>query len=142
MTDPVVMPALTLGAVLGDSDTQSMTWSRTIGSLSLETRALSAGVASPLCVNVVFHVDGRLAPNEFQGVRTGRFSMSKSLLVVQAAVQHELTANPRATLVGLLEQAIVEAESYAAKKQIANELPELRDVLDQLSAEQLPPAHT
>jgi hypothetical protein len=85
MTDET-MPILRVGAVLGDSDASSMAWGSRIGEISLKVKQLSNGMNSPVRVNVVFHVDGRLAPNEFEGVRTGRFSRAQARLVVQVAV--------------------------------------------------------
>lgn len=60
--------ALEIGAILGDSDAASMVWSRAIGDVALRAEELSASLASPISVNVVFHVDGRHVPNEFEGV--------------------------------------------------------------------------
>lgn len=124
--------ALSVGAVLGDSDARSMAWSRAIGALSVQAKARAADVVSPLLIDVVYHVDGRLAPDEFQGVRTGRFTKATPLLVVQAALPRELTPDPRATLLGLLEEAVAEAERFAARKRIADALPEIRELLHRL----------
>lgn len=121
-------PALLIGAVLGDSDAKSMAWSRTIGALSREVEQLSVGLATPLRLNVVYHVEGRVAPNEFEGVRTGRFDSARSLLVVQAAVPADVPDEPAGLLLDLLEASVVVAESFARQKQLADGLPALREL--------------
>lgn len=125
------VPVLLVGAVLGDSDLESMAWSRSIGTISREAEAMSAGLDSPMRVNVVYHVDGRLAPNEFEGVRTGRFSKAKSLLVVQAAVPAKVD-DRRLVLLALLGDAVAEAERYAVRKKLADGLPEILGLVRQL----------
>lgn len=127
--------ALAIGAILGDSDMESMAWSRAIGALSQRVETLSLGLTSPLRVNVVFHVDGKLAPNEFVGVRTGRFSKGKSLLVVQAAVPPGPGEDRRTVLLRLLDDAVDEAETFARKRRIADDLGEIRALIEGLPAE-------
>lgn len=90
-------------------------------------------MSSPLNVNIVFHVDGRLAPNEFSGVRTGRFSKKNSHLMVQAAVPSSAAEDRTATLLRLLADAIDEAEAFARKKKIASELTEIRTIQSRLT---------
>ncbi len=62
-----------MGTILGDSDSASDAWAREIGRLALAARPFHKGISSPLRVNVIFHVDGLVAPNTFVGVRTGSF---------------------------------------------------------------------
>lgn len=124
-----IPPALSIGAVLGDSDARNLAWKRAISALGKEVVALRSGVESPLRVNVVFHVDGKLAPNEFEGVRTGRFSKQDSHLMVQAAIQTTSDAADRSALLCLLADALDEAEAFARKRGIADHLAELRAIL-------------
>lgn len=97
-----------------------------------EVMELRQGVDSPLRLNVVYHVDGKLSPNEFEGVRTGRFSRKTALLMVQAAVPQVVTDNPRALLLSLLNDSVDEAERFAQKLRIANDLRELRQLVGRL----------
>jgi hypothetical protein len=127
------VPSLAVGAVLGDSDRKSMAWSRAIGALSTEVKARREGVDSPVKVNVVFHVDGRVAPNDFVGVRTGRFDKRRSRLVVQAAVSGEPIDDPRAVLLPLLWDAIDEAELFVVRRRLAEGLPEIRRIAASLA---------
>jgi hypothetical protein len=128
------LPPLLIGAILGDSDAKSMAWSRAIGALSREVEGLSVGLSTPVRVNVVYHVDGRVTPNEFEGVRTGRFNDAKSLLVVQAAVPADMPDEPEALLLELLGAAVLAAESFARQKRLAESLPALHDLVRQVSA--------
>lgn len=129
------VPALLIGAVLGDSDAKSMAWSRAIGALSRKVEQLSLGVSTPVRVNVVYHVEGRVAPNEFEGVRTGRFNNAKSLLVVQAAVPADMPDEPEGLLLELLETSVVAAESFARQRRLADGLPALRGLVRRVLAE-------
>jgi hypothetical protein len=125
--DPV--PSLLIGAVLGDSDAKSMTWSRLIGALSRDIEQLSIGLSTPVRVNVVYHVDGRAAPNDFEGVRTGSFNRAKSLLVVQAAVPADIPDEPEGLLLELLGESMVAAESFARQERLSDGLPALRGLV-------------
>ena len=120
------LPGLLIGAVLGDSDAKSMAWSRAIGTLSRDVEQQSIGLSTPVRLNVVYHVDGRLVPNDFEGVRTGRFNKAKSLLVVQAAVPADMPDEPESLLLKLLEDSVVAAESFARQEGLADGLPALR----------------
>jgi hypothetical protein len=132
MADDSQEAALLIGAVLGDSDSESLAWSRAIGELALQAIALSADVESPLRINAVFHVSGRMSSAGFTGVRTGRFSKQKSLLVVQAAIEKADARGKRNVLLSSLEEMLELAEAYAAKKKLASQLASLHDVLTKL----------
>lgn len=120
------VPALSIGAVLGDSDSESMAWSRAIGDLSGEVQELRGDVVSPVRLSIAFHVSGRMVPNDFEGVRTGRFDRGASRLVVQVAVSRSSIESKREVLVTLLLDAIDEAERYVVRKHLADGLPEIR----------------
>jgi hypothetical protein len=127
------LPALLIGAVLGDSDTESMAWSHAIGTLSRKAEELSVGLSTPVRVNVVYHVNGRILPNEFEGLRTGRFDKPNALLVVQAAVPARMPDQPQKLLLELLEAAIVAAEAFAKRKNLADDLSDLRGLVDRVA---------
>jgi hypothetical protein len=110
---------LSIGAILGDSGSENMAWKRAINDLSKRVQVRRAGLTSPLCLNVIYHVDGRMVPNDFEGVRTGRFDRKTAHLTVQTAVPLEPADDRRAVLFALLDAAVSEAESFAATKGIA-----------------------
>jgi hypothetical protein len=127
-------PALSIGAVLGDCDARSTAWKHAISELGKEVMAHRQGPDSPLRLNVVFHVDGRLVPNDFTGVRTGRFSAKDALLMVQAAVPLEPDDDRGAVLLRLLEESVHEAEAWARRRRIAESLPVIRRLLARVSS--------
>ncbi|TXK17711.1 hypothetical protein [Homoserinibacter sp. GY 40078] len=133
MTNSGGAPAvLSVGAILGDSDAENRAWKLAIRSVMNEVIEAREGVVSPLRVNVVYHVDGKLAPNEFEGVRTGRFSKKDSHLMVQAAVPPGEVSDRHEVLLNLLREAIDEAESFARRKGIAENLASIRALVDSL----------
>ncbi|WP_146184913.1 hypothetical protein [Agromyces badenianii] len=101
----------------------------------MRTTPIAELVESPLALNVVFHVDGKLAANEFTGVRTGHFSKKDSHLMVQAAVPSGPVENRQAVLLSLLRDAVAEAETFAKKRGIAESLDEIRAIINQVAAE-------
>lgn len=129
------LPALTVGAVLGDSDADSMAWSRAIGQLSQEVILLRDGILSPVRVGVAFHVDGRTVPNEFTGVRIGRFSKRSMHLVVQVALTKSDAKDKREVLLSLLSDALDEAEQYVQHRDLADGLRGLRQLESRLRGE-------
>lgn len=128
-------PVLSIGSILGDSDSESRVWLQEIRILSRGAETLRKDVRSPLHVNVVYHVDGRLVSNEFQGVRTGRFDRRTPELMVQAAVSLTPSDDRRGVLVNLLREAVEEAERFARRKGLADELKELRGLIDRVSSD-------
>lgn len=131
MSEELDLPVLSIGAVLGDYDAENKAWQSAIGGLMRRVINLNEGISSPLCINIVFHVDGKLAPNEFTGVRAGRFSKKTPELMVQAAVPSTPTQNRTAVL--LQTDAVNEAERFAQKKRLADGLPGIRSILSQLT---------
>ena len=125
-------PVLSIGVVLGDSDPESMAWKRAINALSRQVQELRQGTSSPLHLNVVYHVDGRLAPNEFTGVRAGRFDKGARHLMVQAAVPRGQDEGRPALLNQLLCDAIDEAESFAINEGLASNLAGIRALVSRL----------
>jgi hypothetical protein len=131
---PSSAPVLSTGAVV-DSDAESKAWKLAISSLGKEIMSLRESVDSPLCVNVVFHVDSKFSPNEFEGVRPGRFSKKDSHLLVQAAVPLGPVEDRRGVLLDLLAAAIDEAEAFARNRRLAEDLSEIRTLVQELSHE-------
>jgi hypothetical protein len=127
--------ALSIGVVLGDYDAENKAWDAAITTLMKQVKSIREGVESPLRLNVVYHVDGKQAPNEFEGVRTGRFSKKDAHLMVQAAVPAHPVDDRRQFLVRLLEAAVDEAERFAARRGISQDLGEIRALVDRLPAE-------
>lgn len=101
--------------------------------LTRRIAALQAGVVTPLNVNVVYHVPGEILAPDYEGVRTGRFSRRDSLLMVQAAVPSS-AEDKDAVLRALLLQAIDEAERWAKRKGLANDLGQLRRIAEDATA--------
>lgn len=122
-------PVIQIGAILGDSDRESRTWGELIGTISQRVCKAQGGQSSPLKLQVVFHVDGRLAPNTFTGIRTGRYRAEGHWLSVQAAVPLTGIADKETFLLESLTECVTTAEKYARRKKIAKDLPELRAAL-------------
>lgn len=129
---------LSIGVVFGGSPEIDDLWQPETRRVMKAVMAHREGVASPLCLNVVFHVEGRLLPPlDFEGVRTGRLSRKRMELMVQAAVPREPVEDRRAALLGLLRDAVVEAEELARRRKIAEGLPEIRGIVEAVAQEPL-----
>ena len=124
------IPVLSIGARLGGTDPESNEWDSAISRLMRQVMAARAGVVSPLRVNVVFFVRGDILPSlDFAGVRTGRFSRKDAHLMVQAAVPAGYVDDRGHVLIELLRAAIDEAETFARRRRVADDLHELHGVV-------------
>jgi hypothetical protein len=133
VTEETASPAsLSLGVMVGGTGSTAKAWKDAATSLSERVRSLREDVASPLSVNVVFQIPGDVVQVKFTGVRTGRYSPEDRHLLVQAAVPEGLPADPRPVLVDLLRRSVEEAVRFARKKGLAQDLPSLRGIVDQL----------
>lgn len=127
---------VSISAVLGDYDAENRAWQQAIRELRRQVgAACQEDLESPLQLDVSYHVEGKLAPNEFEGVRTGHFTKRTALLRVQAAVPPGPVDDRRAVLLDLLADAVAVAEAFARKKGIAEELTGIRALVRELSVD-------
>jgi hypothetical protein len=127
------VPVLSIGVVAGGTMPPARAWDAVAADLMRRLSAIRANVTSPLHVNVVYDIPGEVFSPDFVGVRSGRYSSKARHLLVQAAVPREVPQNPRSVLIKLLEEAIDEAARFARGKAIADDLPELRDLVSRLA---------
>lgn len=120
---------------MGGAGHAARRWGDEAMDLARRVKALRVHVESPLNVNVVYQVGGDVVPVDFSGVRTGRYSSADKLLLVQAAVPEAPEDNSKATLINLLDAAILEAERFAQRKAITDQpLDALRALAARLRA--------
>jgi len=100
--------------------------------LARDVAELRVGIESPLNINVVFHVPGELLSLDWEGVRTGTYRRRDNHLMVQATVPPSPPKDPRPYLVERLREAIEEAERWATRRGIAQQLTGPRSILSGL----------
>lgn len=131
--DTETPPVLSIGALYGGTTEGVRRWKALINPLRERVIALvDTGVQSTVHVNVVYQVPGEILGVDFSGVRTGRYSSKDRHLLVQAAVPREVPEDAEALLIALLRDSIAEATAFAKHRRIANDLPELRELIAQL----------
>ena len=96
--------------------------------------AARVGVESEINVNVEFHVPGNLLTPEFEGVRTGTFRKSDSLLKVQAALPDVAPPDPRSILLEILKFALDAVDSWAIARKKEVTTSALRGVVAAVEA--------
>ena len=77
---------------------------------------------------------GDILKPDYSGVRTGSFSRKLSLLMVQVALPEEPPADIRAALRMHTLEALAEAERWAKKKGIADDLETLKGLVRYVQA--------
>lgn len=92
----------------------------------------------PMRVNVVFQIPGEVLALDFDGVRTGRYSKAKKLLLVQLAVPREVPLEPQLLLKGRFIDALELAIEFARDRAISEDLPAIRGILNLLNSDELP----
>jgi hypothetical protein len=128
------IPTLSIGALFGDWNSELRAWDEHIKLLMRQVMDLRSEGGTPLRLNIVFHLDGRLVPLDFEGVRTGRFSKKNSHLMVQAAVPPGPVDDRRGVLLQLMNAAVDEAEAFARRRRIAEVLHEIRQIAQRVGA--------
>lgn len=121
---------LSLGWIIGGSTSANKSWNKAIRDLCDRIDDAGKGMDAPLNLNVVFHVPGNMLKPEFDGVRTGRFSKARSLLMVQVAVPEEVPVDPAGYLRSAIRAAIDEAAQWAARRKVPIDVSKLYQVLD------------
>ncbi|GGA16847.1 hypothetical protein [Dyella nitratireducens] len=123
-------PALSLGWIVGGSTLANKPLDDAIRELTIRIGEAGRGIEAPLNLNVVFQVPGNMLKPEFVGVRTGRFSKPRALLMVQVAVPEEVPLDPRNYLKGTIHAAIDEAARWAVKRKVPIDVSKLFDILE------------
>ena len=87
-------------------------------------------------VNVVFHLDGSICPNEFEGIRTGRLWRPKKIMMVQVAVGYDHFESPDAVefVIDALRSACHLAVPYLRKAGLEFPLNEALSLADRVVA--------
>lgn len=121
---------LSLGVIMGGATLVNKPWDSAIRELSIRISEARKGVDASLNLNVVFHVPGNMLKPQFVGVRTGRFSKSRALLMVQVAVPEEVPPDPMAYIKTAIHAAIDEAAQWALKRKVPIDVSRLRYILE------------
>jgi hypothetical protein len=123
---------LGIGSVVGGMTDSARIWSEAITRLTIQVDEARRGWSSPLSVNAVFHVPGNILKPEFEGVRTGTYSKKDGWLMVQVALPEQPPDDVDSDLKERLMAAVEEAERWARRRQVADDLTELRQLVGTL----------
>ncbi|GLQ87715.1 hypothetical protein [Dyella flagellata] len=121
---------LSLGSIIGGSTLANKPWDDAITDLTNRIEEARRGVEAPLNLNVVFQAPGNILKPEFAGVRTGRFSKSRALLMVQVAVPEEVPSDPIIYLKNAIHAAIDEAGRWATRRKVTIDVSKLRYIVE------------
>lgn len=87
---------------------------------------------SALKVNVVFFIDGKIWPVDFEQIRTGRFRKADGHLMVQVPLHGPCPADARSVLLEKLAAAVDLAEAYGQKRGLVQHLDGTQQLVRQL----------
>ena len=104
LNDPAQV--LSIGMVLGGRTPENRPWLGPIQQLMRDVTKAREGFESAINVNVELQVPGNLFGPDFEGVRTGAFRKADSLLKVQVAIPSTAPMDPRASLLGFLNESL------------------------------------
>lgn len=121
--------ALSIGSIIGGSNARNRAWHDGIRDLTRRVKAAAQGIDSPLGVNVVFHVPGHILSPDYSGVRTGRFSRRRRLLMVQVALPVDVPEDPFRYLCDATIAAVDEAENWAERRNVESDVALLRRIV-------------
>ncbi|HEX5468917.1 MAG TPA: hypothetical protein VFW80_07705 [Gaiellaceae bacterium] len=121
------VPPLSVGLVVGGLTPANHLWEEAVKRLGKQIAKRRAGLKTPLNVNVVFHIPGDVLTLDYDGERTGSFSKRDGTLMVQVAIPDEPPKDVDAEVRRRLLAAMDEAERWATKSGIADNLNSLKD---------------
>ena len=122
---------LSLGSIVGGRTPANRRWSDEIARLTKEVISACIGVVAIVNFNVT-HVSGNITQPEFEGVRTGTYRESDSLLMVQVALAENAPDDPREYLLASLTQAVEAAERWADGRRIRFEAQPLLQIIEKV----------
>jgi len=126
-------PPLDISVVAGGT-IGTRAWMESIRAIVRRLVSIRSEYSTPLSLQVVFQIPGAVLRPDFSGVRTGTFSRRERRLVVQVAVPEQLQGDRQAWVIGMLKEAVSQAEEFAVMEALADtELSNLRKLIDALS---------
>lgn len=126
------IPALSTGIIEGGWTPSMPAWRKSLDKFMNQLSDARRGVQTPLNVNVIFHVRGNLVQPDFEGVRTGYYGKKENCLIVQVAVPEVASDDPDEEIWRYLSDAVAEAERWARRRKIAEDLSALRQMVSDL----------
>lgn len=133
MNDYLYAP-LSIGIVRGGPG-PGQAWAPALQRAMRSVKAARDDVATVLSVNVVFHIQGEIVPNEFEGLRTGIFSRKTGDLMIQVALGEDVPDDPLAAVEAYLHEAIDLALQFARDEAFeVGDLSELHDIVNRAAA--------
>jgi hypothetical protein len=127
------VPALSIGAVVGGQSPSAAKWRASIRALTNAVAIAAQEIQTPININVIYQVPGHIIKPDFEGVRTGVYSKSKRWLIVQVALPEKAPDDSDAYVRRTLAAAVDEAERWARKRGITDNLDSLRRLVARLS---------
>jgi len=124
--------ALSIGMIIGGRTPANRPWIEAIQGLMNEVKAARTKTTFDLKLNVEFQVPGNHLDPDFEGVRTGAFRRSESLLKIQVAIPPQAPADPRRDLLAFLGAAVDAADRWAVAKRRTFDTSSLRALVASL----------
>jgi hypothetical protein len=123
---------LSIGSVVGGSSHLNRPWRDAVNRLMNRVAEARSSAVSPLNVNVVYQIPGKILQPEFEGVRTGSFRKKDSLLLVQVALPEAVPDDVDADVLQRLKDAVDEAEVWAKQRRVADDLRVIKQIVESL----------
>ncbi len=123
---------LSVGIIVGGFTVESRIWREALMRLSRAVSDVRDQVDSAMNINVEFHVSGNLLAPDFQGVRTGSYRKADRLLKIQVALPVDPAADPYASGVQAMRDAIAAAEGWSERRRVDFDASQLRSLVAQL----------
>lgn len=124
--------ALAIGTVLGGSTLDNRGWIKAAKELQRDAILARANVSSSINVEVVFQIPGNILAPDYEGIRTGTYWRSESLLQIQVALPAAAPVDPRSALIRWLWDALDLVDSWAVTKGKSVDTTALRGIVAEI----------
>ncbi|WP_143044204.1 hypothetical protein [Nonomuraea jiangxiensis] len=96
--------------------------------ITIQLQELQGERHAPFLVNLVYMIGGEFISPDFSGLRTGKFSRKRGILVIEGAVPEGPLEDAFNFLHGLLVQSLDVVEEWATKRKRLMPISEMRQI--------------